>query len=89
MHSPYPLRHNATNVFVTEERGDDVDVESYLYVTQIVDQKPSALSSGLVHWTLTRTDDGYKVKRKDVVLDSILSGEFGTVDFVADRMARW
>lgn len=88
-HSPYPLRHNATNVFVTEERGDEIDVESYLFVTQIVEQKPSALSSGIVHWTLVRTDDGYKVKRKDVVLDSILSGEFHTVDFVADRMARW
>ena len=52
MHSPYPLRHNATNVFVTEERGDEIDVESYLFVTQIVEQKPSALSSGIVHWTL-------------------------------------
>ena len=89
MHSPYPLRHNATNVFVTEERGDEVDVESYLYVTQIIDQKPSALSSGIVHWTLARTDDGYKVKVKDVVLDSIASGEFHTIDFVSDRMARW
>lgn len=89
MHSPYPLRHNATNVFVAEERGDEVDVESYLFVTQIIDQKPSPLSSGIVHWTLTRTDDGYKVKRKDVVLDSIASAEFHTVDFVSDRMAAW
>lgn len=89
MHSPYPLRHNATNVFVVAERGNELDVESYLFVTQIVDQKPSPLSSGIVHWTLVLTDDGYKVRSKDVVLDSITSGEFHTIGFVADRMARW
>ena len=88
-HSPYPLRHNATNVFATAERGDEIDVESYLLVTQIVDQKPSPLSSGIVHWTLVRTDDGYRVKSKDVVLDSIASGEFHTIDHVSDRMGRW
>jgi len=89
MHSPYPLRHHAANVFVTDERGELVDVESYLLVTQIVDQKPSPLSSGIVHWTWVRTADGYRVTRKDVVLDSIASAEFHTVDFVAGRMARW
>jgi len=89
MHSPYPLRHNATNIFVTEERGDELEVESYLLVTQIIEQKPSPLSSGIVHWTLQRADDGYKVKSKDVVLDSITSGEFHTIDVVSDRMERW
>ena len=88
-HSPYPLRHMALNVWVREERGDEVDVESYLFVTQIVDQKPSPLSSGIVHWTWLRPPDGYRVVRKDVVLDSIASAEFHSVDFVADRMARW
>ena len=89
MHSPYPLRHNATNIFVTEERGAELEVESYLLVTQIIEQKPSPLSSGIVHWTLQRADDGYKVKSKDVVLDSITSGEFHTIDVVSDRMERW
>jgi len=64
-------------------------VESYLFVTQIIDMKPSPLSSGLVHWTLRRTDDGYRVVEKDVVLDSIASAEFHTVDFVRDRMGKW
>lgn len=88
-HSPYPLRHHAANVFVNAERGDEIDVESYLFVTQIVEQKPSPLSSGVVHWTLRLTPDGYRVKAKDVVLDSIASGEFHTIDFVSDRMAGW
>jgi 3-phenylpropionate/cinnamic acid dioxygenase small subunit len=88
-HSPYPLRHHAANVHVVAERGDEVDVESYLFVTQIVDRKPSTLSSGIVHWTLRLTADGYKVKDKDVVLDSIESAPFQHVEYVADRQKAW
>jgi hypothetical protein len=88
-HSPYPLRHHAANVHVVAERGDELDLESYLFVTQIIERKPSTLSSGIVHWTLKLTDDGYRVRRKDVVLDSIESAPFDQVDFVADRQQRW
>lgn len=88
-HSPYPLRHHAANIFVTEERGEEVDVESYLFVTQIIDRKPSTLSSGFVHWTLVRTPDGYRVKEQHTVLDSIESAPFQDVEFVADRMKVW
>jgi hypothetical protein len=88
-HSPYPLRHNGLNVHVTAERGDEIDLESYLFVTQIVDRTPSPLSSGLVHWTLVRTPDGYRVRRQDVVLDSIESAPFHEVDFVSDRQSAW
>jgi hypothetical protein len=87
--SPYPLRHHAANVFVVAERGDDVDVESYLFVTQITGRKPSTLSSGLVHWTLRRTSDGYRVKEQHTVLDSIESAPFHDVDFVSDRQKAW
>jgi hypothetical protein len=87
--SPYPLRHHAANVFVAAERGDEVDVESYLFVTQISDRRPSTLSSGLVHWTLRRTADGYRVKEQHTVLDSIESAPFHTVDHVADREHAW
>ena len=88
-HSPYPLRHHAANVHVVAERGDEVDLESYLFVTQIVERKPSTLSSGIVHWTLKLTDDGYRVRRQDVVLDSIESAPFQDVDFVNDRQKTW
>ena len=87
--SPYPLRHHAANVHVVTERGDELDVESYLFVTQIIDRKPSTLSSGLVHWTLVRTADGYRIREKHVVLDSIESAPFQQVDFVAERQASW
>jgi SnoaL-like domain len=88
-HSPYPLRHHAANVFVTAERDDEVDVESYLFVTQIIDRKPSTLSSGFVHWTLARTPDGYRVKEQHTVLDSIESAPFESVEHVSDRMESW
>ena len=87
--SPYPLRHNATNVHVTAERGDEVDVESYLFVTQIIDRKPSTLSSGLVHWTVRRTKDGYRVKEQHTVLDSVESAPFHEVEYVATRQKTW
>jgi len=88
-HSPYPLRHHAANVHVVAERGDELDLESYLFVTQIIDRKPSTLSSGIVHLTLVHTPDGYRIRRKDVVLDSIESAPFQDIDFVTDRHKTW
>lgn len=87
--SPYPLRHHAANIHVVTERGAELDVDSYLFVTQIIDRRPSTLSSGIVHWTLVWTDDGYRVRRQDVVLDSIESVPFGDLDFVAGRQENW
>jgi hypothetical protein len=88
-HSPYPLRHHGANIHVVAERDDELDLESYLFVTQIIDRKPSTLSSGLVHFTLVRFPDGYRIRRKEVVLDSITSAPFEGVDFVADRQKTW
>jgi len=88
-HSPYPLRHQASNIFVAGVRGEEIDLESYLFVTQIIDRKPSTLSSGIVHWTLRLTAGGYRLRRHDVVLDSIESVAFQDVPHVAGRMASW
>ena len=88
-HSPYPLRHHAVNVHVVAERGEELDLDSYLFVTQVRDRRPSTLSSGLVHWTLVRDGDAYRVRRQEVVLDSIESAPFHAVGFVAGREGRW
>jgi hypothetical protein len=88
-HSPYPLRHHAANVFVKAERGDELDVESYLFVTQITDRRPATLSSGIVHWTLRMTPNGYRLVSNEVVLDSIESTAFQDVPEVNGRMAAW
>jgi len=88
-HSPYPLRHHAANVHVVAERGDEIDLDSYLFVTQIIERRPSTLSSGVVAWTLVRTDDGYRVRAQYTVLDSIESAPFQDVGYVADRQRTW
>lgn len=88
-HSPYPLRHHVLNVFVVAERSDEIDLDSYLFVTRIVDRSPVTLSSGIVHWTLRLGGDGYRIVVKDTVLDSIESAPFVEVAEVADRAAGW
>ena len=87
--SPYPLRHHAANVHVVGERGDELDLDSYLFVTQIVERRPSTLSSGIVRWSLVRTDDGYRVRAQHIVLDSVQSAPFHEVDFVSERVKSW
>jgi SnoaL-like domain len=87
--SPYPLRHNATNIHVVAERGHELDLESYLFVTQIIERAPSALSSGIVRFTLVQTDDGYLISEQETVLDSITSAPFIEVELVAERAKTW
>jgi hypothetical protein len=73
--SPYPLRHNATNVHVIENRGHEAEVASYLFVTNIVEGLPSPLSSGICTFTVRRESDGAcRFARVDVVLDYAASG---------------
>lgn len=67
--SPYPLRHNASNIHVTAERTGEVDLRTYLLVTDIVDAKPSPLSSGIVDFTIRQTPDGLRIAGLHVVLD--------------------
>lgn len=55
--SPYPLRHMATNVHLTAMRPDEADFATYLFVTQIVGQAVSNVSTGIVSGTV-RADDG-------------------------------
>ncbi|MCU1399910.1 MAG: hypothetical protein JWN62_3019 [Acidimicrobiales bacterium] len=67
--SPYPLRHNATNIHTTADRGSEVDLRTYLSVTDIVDGKPSHVSSGIVDFTIRDTADGLRIAAFHVVLD--------------------
>jgi len=78
--SPYPLRHCGVNIHVTEERGDELDLASYIIVTQTNERRPAPVSSGIVRWTLVMTAGGYRIRRLDVVLDSIESAPFTEVN---------
>ena len=48
LHSPYPLRHNGTNVHIVEQLGDEARFTSYIFVSQIVGGV-SPLSTAIVN----------------------------------------
>jgi 3-phenylpropionate/cinnamic acid dioxygenase small subunit len=77
--SPYPLRHNATNVHILEVRGDEADFESYLFVTQILAGQVHSLSTAVVDGTV-RMDNGIpRLAALHVVLDTRNSEVFASV----------
>ena len=70
--SPYPLRHNGTNVHVVERRANEADFRSYIYVTQIV-EGVSNLSTGIVTGTVRREGADLRIAALHVVLDTMTS----------------
>jgi hypothetical protein len=70
--SPYPLRHNATNVHIVADCGDEADFSSYIFVTQIVDGV-SNLSTAIVNGTVRRDGDDLLLAALHVVLDTMTS----------------
>ena len=68
--SPYPLRHNGTNVFPTGIENGELSFASYIFVTKIIDGKPHNVSSGVVRGTVRTTDTGPAFSRVEVVLNT-------------------
>ena len=56
--SPYPLRHNATNVHLVEHRGSEASFVSYIFVTHITEAGVTNLSSGHCTGAVRNDDDG-------------------------------
>ena len=73
--SPYPLRHNAANVHVVEERGEEATFASYIFVTQIV-EGVAPLSTGIVTGTVRSEPKGLRIAELNVVLDTMTSVVF-------------
>ena len=73
--SPYPLRHNAANVHVVEDRGDEATFASYIFVTQIV-EGVAPLSTAIVTGTVRSEPDGLRIAELNVVLDTMASVVF-------------
>jgi hypothetical protein len=69
MDSPYPLRHNGTNVHLTGSDGDDVLFASYIYVTQVEGVLPVGVSSAVVTGAVRVEEDQLRISRMEVVLD--------------------
>jgi hypothetical protein len=68
--SPYPLRHHATNVHRTGTDGEVTHARFYIFVNQIANFVPFAVSSGVVHVGVRRATDGLMFTKMDVVLDT-------------------
>jgi hypothetical protein len=74
--SPYPLRHNTTNVHLTASGGDEATFASYLCVTHVVEGMPALLSSGVVTGRVRREADRVRIATLEVVLDTRSSVAF-------------
>jgi hypothetical protein len=77
--SPYPLRHNGTNVHLVEQRGSEATFGSYIHVTQVTDLQPAGIPGGIVRGTV-RDDEGVlRISELEVVLDTTTSVPFREV----------
>ncbi|HEU5306303.1 MAG TPA: nuclear transport factor 2 family protein [Acidimicrobiia bacterium] len=74
-HSPYPLRHNGTNVHVVEHDGDEARFSSYIFVSQIVGGV-SPLSTAIVNGRVRRVGGVLLLSELEVVLDTMDSKPF-------------
>ena len=67
--SPYPLRHNGTNVHVVFSDQHQCTFRSYVLVTQIVGMGVSPLASGVVVGAARLEDGRLRFAEMEVVLD--------------------
>lgn len=75
--SPYPLRHNGTNVHVTKGDGNSAEFRSYIFVTHIVSGAVTNLSSGLCLGNVREEDGRLRLAELRIVLDFTDSELFG------------
>ncbi|OBF31380.1 polyketide cyclase [Mycolicibacterium peregrinum] len=68
--NPYPARHHITNVCRTGSDGEVTNVRFYLFVNQITNNVPFAVSSGVVDAGIRRSEDGLVFTSLNVVLDA-------------------
>jgi hypothetical protein len=68
--SPYPLRHHTTNLHRTGVDGDVTRARFYIFVNQIANFVPFAVSSGVADVTVRRGAGGLEFTEMDMVLDT-------------------
>jgi hypothetical protein len=71
--SPYPLRHHATNVHRTGTDGEVTRARFYIYVNQIVNYVPFAVSSGVANVAVRRGARGLELTDMEIILDTTYS----------------
>lgn len=77
--SPYPLRHNGTNVHIVDRQGGEVSFSSYILVTQIAEGHVANVSTAIVNGAVRRAADVLELTRLEVVLDTMNSTGFSQV----------
>jgi hypothetical protein len=70
--SPFPLRHNGTNVHVVDRGDDEISFASYIFVTQILDGV-SNLSTAVVEGRARLEHGDLRLAALHVVLDTMTS----------------
>jgi hypothetical protein len=86
--SPYPLRHNGTNIFRTGSDGAVTTFRSYIFVTQVTNGVPFAVSSAIVDGGVGRGPSGLVLTSMTVILDTRESAPFSSlVEGAADAVA--
>lgn len=68
--SPYPLRHHATNIHRTGSDGDVTRARFYIFVNQIANFVPFAVSSGIANVAVRRGANGLELTEMEMVLDT-------------------
>lgn len=68
--SPYPLRHHATNIHRTGTHDGTVRARFYIFVNQIANFVPFAVSSGVANVAVRRGARGLEFTEMEMVLDT-------------------
>ncbi|WP_193044820.1 nuclear transport factor 2 family protein [Mycolicibacterium baixiangningiae] len=68
--SPYPLRHHATNLHRTGTDDEVTRARFYIFVNQIANFVPFAVSSGVAEVTVRRGERGLEFTEMEVILDT-------------------
>jgi hypothetical protein len=67
--SPYPLRHNGTNVHVTARGDQGASFRSYIFVTHVAASSVAPMASGLCFGSVRHEDGTLRLADLSVVLD--------------------
>lgn len=76
--SPYPLRHNSSNLFRVGVVDGITSASFYIFVTQITNSVPFAVSSGVVTVSVARRDGELRFTSMHAVLDTQESVPYAT-----------
>lgn len=79
VNSPYPLRHNGTNVHVVDDADDRARFASYIFVTHMVQGAPAPIPSGIVNGAAVEVDGELRISEMHVILDTMDSDVFSKV----------